>query len=129
MKPEAKPRPLRFHLLLSFGLAASLTLLLGAAFGWPGSVVVWLLLWLAAINVLACAYYAYDKNQARSQGRRVPELALHALAFAGGSAGAFLGMALFRHKTLKGSFRSVFLAIAACQALLLLGLAKRLWFP
>jgi uncharacterized membrane protein YsdA (DUF1294 family) len=71
-----------------------------------------------AINLTTTAYYGYDKLQAIRAGRRVPERVLHGLALGGGSLGAYLGMRLFRHKTLKGSFRRVFWVIVVLQAAL-----------
>lgn len=54
-----------------------------------------------------CAFLAFglDKHRAASGGRRLPEARLLSLAWAGGLAGAWTGMAIFRHKTRKTSFR------------------------
>jgi uncharacterized membrane protein YsdA (DUF1294 family) len=49
----------------------------------------------------------------------VPERVLLGLALLGGSPGAWAGMTLFRHKTVKGRFRLAFAVIVALQ----LGLA------
>jgi uncharacterized membrane protein YsdA (DUF1294 family) len=72
------------------------------------------LIWLALINIIALAAMGYDKSLARgghatlghstngrrrTHARRVPERNLMLLALAGGSAGALLGLYLFRHKT------------------------------
>jgi uncharacterized membrane protein YsdA (DUF1294 family) len=75
--------------------------------------------WLAGVNLVAFAYFAFDKFRARKEGRRVPEMVLHGLALGGGSGGAWLAMRCFRHKTIKGRFRFVFWLIVALQ----LGLA------
>ena len=40
-----------------------------------------------------------DKRKARTGAFRIPELTLFTVAVIGGSAGALLGMYLFRHKT------------------------------
>src|SRR5207249_886555 len=53
------------------------------------------------------------------QGRRVPEAVLLTLAASGGSLGAYAGMSFFRHKTLKGSFRTLYWLIVAAQVVLL----------
>ena len=58
---------------------------------------------------------------------RVPEMVLHILALAGGSLGAWLGMRLFRHKTVKGSFRLAFWLIVSLQVLLVAWVAHLLW--
>ena len=58
-----------------------------------------LLVYLAAVNVIAFAVYGADKRRARKNRRRVPEKTLFLLAVIGGSVGALLGMYTFRHKT------------------------------
>ena len=70
----------------------------------------------ALASLLAFASFGWDKRQARVGGRRVPERRLHALALAGGFAGAWLGMLAFRHKTRKPAFRAVPLVAAALHA-------------
>jgi len=72
------------------------------------------LLAYAALGVSSFALYGLDKLQARRGGRRVPEMRLHLLALLGGFAGAYLGMRVFRHKTLK----PVFAWVQAAAALL-----------
>jgi uncharacterized membrane protein YsdA (DUF1294 family) len=71
--------------------------------------------WLLAVSVVAFLAYGFDKQRARSRGRRVPEVVLHSLALAGGGLGAYLGMRIFRHKTVKGRFQRVFWTFAAVQ--------------
>jgi uncharacterized membrane protein YsdA (DUF1294 family) len=46
---------------------------------------------------------------------RVPERVLLLLAFVGGSVGAWLGMKVFHHKTIKGAFRRNFWIVVALQ--------------
>lgn len=72
-------------------------------------------LWLAVygtLSFLALVLYGWDKHRARTQGRRVPEARLHALALLGGFPGAFLGMHLFRHKTRQLRFHAVIVLAA-----------------
>ncbi|MBY0527760.1 MAG: DUF1294 domain-containing protein [Gemmataceae bacterium] len=111
--------PVRFHAigatLLSVLIAVGLWAALSGRWTWAP----WLAAWLVAVNLTAVAYYRYDKWQAQRVGRRVPEVVLHGLAFAGGSPGAYAAMQLFRHKTIKGSFRVVFWIIVVLQAALL----------
>jgi uncharacterized membrane protein YsdA (DUF1294 family) len=57
----------------------------------------------------------------------VPETVLHGLALAGGTLGAYVGMHLFRHKTIKGSFRLVFWVIALLQVALVLAALYHVW--
>jgi uncharacterized membrane protein YsdA (DUF1294 family) len=125
------PRAMRsdtFHGLLSAALALALTLglillLRLDARHWYNL----LLCWLLAVNVITFCYYGYDKRRARSSRSRVPEVVLHGLALAGGTLGAYAGMRLFRHKTIKGSFRIVFFTIAVLQAGLVAAALWRLW--
>src|SRR4051812_37350769 len=83
-------RPEVFHGLTALGIAA-----LGSAATlglFRPSPITWyhvLGAWLVAVNLVAFAYYGYDKSCARASSRRVPELVLHGLALAGGSFGAY----------------------------------------
>lgn len=65
------------------------------------------------------ALYGRDKAAARRGGRRTPELTLHLLALAGGWPGALLARRVFRHKTKKQPFRTVFwcTVVVNCAAL------------
>ena len=54
---------------------------------------------LLALNVLAFGLYGLDKRRARSGRRRIRERTLLLVAALGGSAGAWLGMRLWHHKT------------------------------
>ena len=60
-------------------------------------------LW-SALNVVAFFVYGWDKRQAKAGNQRVPEKNLWLLILAGGFAGAWSGMQVFRHKTSKPSF-------------------------
>jgi uncharacterized membrane protein YsdA (DUF1294 family) len=112
-------RPETFH----FIIALVLTVLIGVGFLVVFSLsLTWYSLiaaWFVAINLTTFGYYAHDKAQASSSGQRVPELVLHGLVILGGTLGAYLAMRLFRHKTIKSSFRLVF----GCIVLLQLALA------
>ena len=98
-------------------------------YGLNWQVAVWpvLAVWLVAVTCVTASLYWFDKHRAERGGRRVPEATLHALAAAGGSPGALLGMKLFRHKTIKGRFRVVFWLIVATQLVLLAWAAKDAW--
>ncbi len=78
-----------------------------------------LLLWLLATGLVTFGYYGVDKAQSPRNGRRIPEWTLHGLALAGGVAGGWLGMFLFRHKTQKPLFRLLLLVATALWAWLL----------
>lgn len=69
---------------------------------------VFFLIHLAGINLLTFAAYGYDKYAARNGKWRMKEKSLHAMAFVGGTFGAFAAQRAFRHKTRKTSFRIVF---------------------
>ena len=57
------------------------------------------------INIITFFVYGLDKLKAVNHWWRIPETVLLGLAVAGGSIGAYLGMQVFRHKTLKPLFR------------------------
>ena len=65
----------------------------------------WILLLLAAVNLLAFVLYGVDKLKAKKGAWRIPEATLLLVAFLGGSVGALLGMEVFRHKTKHAKFR------------------------
>ena len=81
-----------------------------------------LIVYLIAVNVLAFAVYGWDKARSKVQGaRRVPEKTLFLLALLGGSAGAVLGMRVWRHKTRHWYFKY------GLPAILLVQLALAWW--
>lgn len=57
--------------------------------------------WVIAVSLVTLLYYGLDKWSAtvRQNAPRVPELVLNLLTVTGGAAGAWLGRAIFRHKT------------------------------
>ena len=64
----------------------------------------YVLLLLTAMNLLSFALYGIDKLKAKRGAWRIPEMTLLLVALLGGSAGALLGMELFRHKTKHAKF-------------------------
>ena len=81
-----------------------------------------LIVYLIAVNILAFAVYGWDKARSKVQGaRRVPEKTLFLLAMLGGSAGAVLGMRVWRHKTRHWYFKY------GLPAILLVQLALAWW--
>jgi uncharacterized membrane protein YsdA (DUF1294 family) len=65
-------------------------------------------LWFAGFNLAAFLLFGLDKGRAARGGRRVPESRLALLGALGGWPGGWLGMRVFRHKTLKGSFQFLY---------------------
>jgi uncharacterized membrane protein YsdA (DUF1294 family) len=111
---SGRTSPMVRYALFGFGLAIALT---AALWVWLGADL--LLAWLVGINVVTFATYGYDKRIAGSEWMRVPERLLLVLALVGGTAGALVGMQVFHHKTLKGSFRIRFWGIVAVQVALI----------
>ena len=89
---------------------------------------VWLaaaVIYLAAVNITAFILYGADKKKAKRGQWRIPEKTLLGLAAIGGSAGAILGMFLFRHKTKHWYFRYGLPAILIVQLALVYVLSGR----
>lgn len=74
-----------------------------------------LLAWWVAANVLVLPLWALDKLQARREGWRVPEKALHAAAVLGAAPGSLVAMELLRHKTRKPPFRALYVFLTLVQ--------------
>ena len=62
------------------------------------------LIYLLMINGISLIFYGLDKLFAVKDMWRIRDFTLLVLAAAGGSAGALLGMLLFRHKIRKAKF-------------------------
>jgi len=77
--------------------------------------------WFGLAYLLASAVtfvaYALDRAAPRRGDWRTPENALHVLALVGGWPGALLAQQLWRHKTSKAEFRSVFCGVQPSQTL------------
>ena len=83
-----------------------------------------LLVYFAAMNVLALVAMGRDKRFAQRGERRTPEATLLSLAVLGGSIGALLGMLVFRHKTKHPAFFVGIPAIVLIQAAIALFLLR-----
>ena len=122
--------PVRFHLIVALSLCAT-----GTLAGWwfftnhEPEWLTWLANGLLAVNVVAFGYYGLDKMLAIKVWWRVPEVVLHTLSAIGGSPAAFLAMWMFRHKTIKSSFRILFWGIVLLQAAVVVYVVKLLWWP
>lgn len=89
---------------------------------------IWLtaaVIYLAAVNITAFILYGADKKKAKRGQWRIPEKTLLGIAVIGGSAGAILGMFLFRHKTKHWYFRYGLPAILIVQLALVYVLSGR----
>lgn len=64
-----------------------------------------LIVYVAAVNAVAFVVYGVDKYKAQKAKWRIRESTLLLLAAIGGSAGAWLGMKIWRHKTRHAKFR------------------------
>lgn len=64
-----------------------------------------LIYYFLAVSVVTFIAYGIDKLKAKRAWRRIPESTLLMLALMGGSAGAWVGMNVWRHKTLHKKFR------------------------
>jgi uncharacterized membrane protein YsdA (DUF1294 family) len=108
---ERRSSPGLLFAFIGGGATAAAALLAHQRLGWH-----WLIAYLAAINLATVVLYGYDKLVSGGTLLRVPERSLHFFALAGGTPGAFLAQGLFRHKTVKRSFRLVFWMLALLQA-------------
>lgn len=82
-----------------------------------------LFLYLAGINLVTFAVFAWDKYSAINGQWRIPETTLLMLALVGGTPGALAARWRFRHKTRKQPFSSQLILIAGLHLLLLVALA------
>ena len=82
---------------------------------------------LAGINVLAFLTFGWDKWAARRGARRVPEARLLLLAALLGAPGAWLGVNVFRHKTVKTSFRIRLVLVTLLNVAVAVGVAWWWW--
>jgi uncharacterized membrane protein YsdA (DUF1294 family) len=82
---------------------------------------------LLALNCWTFMVFGFDKLRAEAGHWRIAESTLLGLALIGGSAGAYLGRQVFRHKTRKRSFSVALHRIAFCQGLTI-AVIIGLWF-
>ncbi len=82
-----------------------------------------LIIYMAGINLVTFAMFAWDKHSAINGQRRISESTLLMLAFFGGTPGAIAAQQRLRHKTRKQPFRSQLILIAGLHVLLLAALA------
>ena len=68
------------------------------------SVISYIVLYLAIVNLAGLIVMGIDKLRARKRAWRIPESTLFVIALIGGSLGTTIGMHLFHHKTLHWYF-------------------------
>ena len=83
-----------------FSVLASLLLL--------GRLTLWLVAAYGLLSAVAFVMYGVDKSAAVRGAWRTSESALHAIALLGGWPGALVAQQVFRHKTTKQPFRTIF---------------------
>ena len=64
-----------------------------------------MMIYLAVVNVLAFVLFGIDKYKAKHDRWRIKEATLIGIAVIGGSAGAWLGMRVWHHKTQHNHFK------------------------
>lgn len=64
-----------------------------------------LLIYIGIINIIGFVSMGFDKYKAKHNMWRTPENTLLLIAFLLGSVGSFLGMKVFKHKTLHPQFK------------------------
>lgn len=83
-----------------------------------------ILLYIAAVNVIAFFLFGIDKWKARRAKWRISESTLLGVAVIGGSIGAWIGMKVWHHKTLHKKFRYGIPLILLAQTAVALYLLK-----
>ena len=86
------------------------------------------IVWLVAINAVSFVVYGLDKQRAKRSRWRISESALLALALAGGSIGAWLGMRVWHHKTMHKKFQYGIPLIILAQAALITWITSKNYF-
>ena len=79
-----------------------------------------IILYIAAVNVISFVMMGADKRRAVKRAFRIPEATLFVLAIIGGSIGSIAGMHLFHHKTRHWYFLYGMPVILALQVILIL---------
>jgi uncharacterized membrane protein YsdA (DUF1294 family) len=85
--------------------------------------------WVFASSLAGFILMGIDKARARQGGWRVPEMTFFTLSLVGGAFGVLAGSGVFHHKTLKGTFVGVVLALAMLWLAILLELTRLLGSP
>ena len=108
---HSRGNPVRRFTIYTFGTALAAAWLMH----WQVKQLDVLQSWLIAVTAVTFLTYGYDKFTAIRGWTRIPERVLLGLSFTGGTLGALTGMTLFRHKTIKKSFRIKFWLLVVVQ--------------
>jgi uncharacterized membrane protein YsdA (DUF1294 family) len=84
------------------------------------------LAYYAVLSAVLFALYSWDKRTAQRRSWRIPESTLHLLSLLGGWPGALLGQQVFRHKTRKQPFRTVFWGTVGVNCVVLAWIVSRM---
>lgn len=84
------------------------------------SLIAWTYAVASAVTFVA---YGVDKRAAQTGGWRTSEATLHVLSLLGGWPGALVAQSVFRHKTRKQPFRTIFWVTAAVNIALVASLS------
>lgn len=88
---------------------------------------IYLVIYLAAVNLIGFFMMAADKRKAKKSLSRISEKSLFAVSWVGGSLGVYSGVFTFRHKTMHRSFTIgiPFMMAAQCVVILLVWYFKK----
>lgn len=85
-------------------------------------IILLILIYFLAINLVAIIIFIFDKSAARHGNRRIRESTLLTIALVGGSIGSITAQQLIRHKTYKQPFKSQLYSIAVMQVIVIIAM-------
>ena len=80
----------------------------------------WLLSWFIFITLVTFIFFGIDKKREINEGIRIPEATLFFMTFILGTIGTLAGMAVFRHKISKESFKIRISLIVVIQVIVII---------
>ncbi len=110
-------------IIRSLTLWATITTIITKALEW-GLNWHWLIATIVALNLATFLAMGVDKMAAQFNQRRMPEAAFLLLGLVGGMAGLLIASQIFRHKTVKKSFRMALYGVLAIQIIAALWLVS-----
>lgn len=90
----------------------------------PKILLLFLVFHFVSINIVTIIAYWADKRAAKKGKWRVSEASLHTLELLGGWIGALIGQKIFRHKTKKREYQSVFWFLGLLQIVIIIVILK-----